>query len=265
MIVKGIVHCHSELSYDCKTTIGELRDFLAGQGLQFVALTDHDRDVTAEGFRDFAARCLEQSDADFVVIPGIEVRCSDGAEIAGLGVRDLPERGTPERVVQRIRELGGYGIWVHPRKRKRPIASLLESDAIEVLNGKLDGTLAPDLSLVRLVRKERAGGRVVHAIFGLDMHDELQPRSVWIECDTSELGAEAIVDSLRRGRFVNRTRWGRVNSDGTMSASSRISHTALRWASRGFDGLLSRLSGRPRSALVAVSRPIVRLLKPRVG
>jgi len=265
VIAKGIVHCHSELSYDCKTPIGELRDFLAGQGLQFVALTDHDRDVTAEEFREFAARCLEHSDADFVVIPGIEVRCSDGTEIAGLGVPDLPERGTPEHVVQQIRELGGYTIWVHPRKRKRPIVTCLECDAVEVLNGKLDGTLAPDLSLVRLVRKERVGGRVVHAIFGLDMHDELQPRSVWIECDASKLGPEAIIDSFRLGRFVNRTRWGRVNSDGAMSASSRISHTTLRWASRGFDGLLGRLSGRPRSALVAISRPIVRLLKPRVG
>lgn len=263
MIANGIVHCHSELSYDCRTPLEALRDLFTRQGLQFAAMTDHDRGLTPDGFRDFVGRCAALSDERFVFVPGIEVRCAGGAEIAGVGLSELPEPGEPEAVVRRVRELGGYAIWVHPRKRAKAIGHVIDCDALEVLNGKLDGVFAPDLGLVRLVRQERARGRKTHAMFGLDMHDDLQPRCVWTQCEVPTLEPGAIVESFRRGRFVNRTRWGTVASSGEVGLSDLVRLSSLRWATRAWDGLLRRLPEGPRQAVVRASRPAVGRLKSR--
>ena len=261
MIVRGIVHCHSRLSYDSDTRLEDLRSALVRQGFQFVALTEHDRDVTEEAYESYVAACRAVSDNTFVAIPGVEVRCPRGIEIAGIGLLRLPHSGEPEDVVRQIRELGGYAVWVHPRKRRKTIGDVLDCDALEVMNGKLNGTLAPDLGLVRLVRRERSRGRTFHAIFGLDMHDELHPRSVWVECEVAGLKIQPIIESLRQGRFVNRTKWGSVASTAWIRLPDYIRLGSLRCASRAWDGLLRRLPEAPRKAVLSASRPIVRYLK----
>jgi hypothetical protein len=263
VVARGIIHCHTELSFDCRTPLERLREFLLLEGFQFVALTDHDRDVTPQQYRQFVQRCGELSDDKFLLLPGIEVKCTDGSEIAGIGLSQLPEAGAPESVVQRIRALGGYAVWVHPRKKVKTLGHVLECDAIEVLNGKLDGTLAPDLELVRFVQRERSRGRTFHAIFGLDMHDDLRRRCVWMECEAAELTTDVILEALRRGRFVNRTSWGSMESSGRADLADYLRFASIRRAHKAWNGLLRKLPERTRSVVVRASRPVLQLSRLR--
>jgi hypothetical protein len=263
-VVRGIVHCHSDLSYDCRTRLDDLCATLRREGFHFVALTEHAHGITPAAYADYVARCQALSDTAFVAIPGLEVRCIGGMEIAGIGLTQLVAPGLPEEVTEQVRALGGYAIWVHPWKRLYGVPGFVECDAVEVLNGKVDGTLAPPLSQVRVVRRRRSAGAAFHAIFGLDLHDlAIHPRLAWVECSVQEVTAKAIVSALRVGAFRNRVRLGEVTSSGEITLPDVWRLGLVRTAYVSWNGILDRVPESWRRRLVRYSRPLVRVVKKR--
>jgi len=261
-IVRGIVHCHTRLSYDGEVELNDLCKLFRQRGFEFVALTEHRRGLSARDYELFVRKCHEVSDRNFVAIPGVEFRCDDDVEIAGLGVSQLlDEAGTSDRMVARIRGSGGFAVWVHPWRKKRWSGPSLDCDAVEVLNLKLDGTLAPNLSLLRKTVRERKAGRRFHAIFGVDFHDRTQPLSAWVECQVSEMTSEAIIEALREGRFVSRVPYAAMSSSGAMGILDYALIVSFRSAFIVWAGVLRSLPNSLRKLLVAWSRPIVRLLR----
>ena len=196
---KGIIHCHSDASYDSSIPLEELCAALQASGFNFVALTEHTKNLTSERYINLVETCGELSSSSFLVIPGLEVRLDDGNEIAAIGVDKLIKETLWAPVVAQIRNLGGYAIWVHPRKRCHQNVAYYDCDAIEVLNGKVDGTTAPDLSLLRQARRARMSGKDVHVIFGPDLHSLDTLPSLWTECMVPELTRTAILQDLRHG------------------------------------------------------------------
>ena len=259
--IEGIVHCHTTLSYDGEVQLGDLCKLLRQQGFGFVALTEHPRGVSAGDYEQFVRKCQEASDGNFVAIPGLEFCCDDGVEIAGIGASQLLEGGTPDQVVARIREQGGFAIWVHPWRNGRRKGPLLDCDAVEVLNLKLDGTLAPNLSLLRRTVQERKAGRRFHAIFGVDFHDHSQPFSAWVECQVPEVTSHAIVTALREGRFVSRVPHAAMSSSGAVGIVDYVLMVLFRSAFLAWAGLLRSVPDSMRNSLIALSRPAVRLVR----
>jgi hypothetical protein len=259
--IKGIVHCHTTLSYDGKVEINDLCKLLRRQGFGFVAFTEHPQGLGAGDYEEFVRKCREATDENFVAIPGLEFRCDNGVEIAGIGVSRLPGGGTPDQVVAHIRQEGGFAIWVHPWRNGRWQGALLDCDAVEVLNLKLDGTLAPNLSLRHQTVKERRAGRRFHAIFGVDFHDLSQPFSAWVECQVTETTAEAILDALREGRFVSRVPYAAMSSSGAVGITDYALTVLFRSAFLVWAGLLRSVPDSVRKGIVALSRPAVRLLR----
>jgi predicted metal-dependent phosphoesterase TrpH len=257
--LKGIIHCHSDLSYDCRVPLAELRRALRAEGFSFVALTEHTRGVTSESYAAYVAACRAHSDAEFAILPGLEVRCDDGAEIAAIGVGEFISEGPVAAVVSRVRELGGYAIWVHPWKRGRA-AQWLECDAIEVLNGKMDGTVAPNFLLRREAIRHIGERKTPHLIFGLDLHSLDQPRAVWLECDAAGLDARHIAESIRRGRYASRVAHGGMSSRGEVAFLDSLRLRSLRGAYLAWNRMLPSQPGKLRSALLWLSRPLVRLM-----
>jgi hypothetical protein len=258
--IRGIVHCHTNLSYDCQVTLPELSDQLRREGFHFVALTEHTQGVTRETYSEFLANCRKETRDDFVVLPGLEFRCEEGIEIAGLGLWEFMEGALVADVVARVRNQGGYAIWVHPKKRGEA-DRMLDCDAVEVLNGKVDGVVAPDLSMVRMVRESSEGQRRRHMIFGLDFHSFEQGRHVWTECAVSRLDARSVLESLREGRFWNCVAHGRISSSGEMTFSTRARLQALRWAYLRWNGARETAPPPIQRALSLLGEPIVKLIK----
>jgi hypothetical protein len=261
LTVKGIVHCHTSFSFDGKVNLPDLCAMLRREGFTFVALTEHAQGISAADYERFVHACQEESCQSFIVIPGVEVLCPNGLEIAGIGVSKLPTAGAPNEASAQIRELGGFAVWVHPHKCGKWNGPLVDCDALEVLNGKVDGAVAPNLSLVRRVRRERRGGKKLLAIFGLDFHSTEQPRGVWVECQVSEICAPSIMESLREGRFVSRVAYGAMASSGRIGIVDYFSLAILRSAFLFWGLTLANVPSWARGPLVAATRPVIKILK----
>ena len=85
MKVKGIVHCHTNLSYDSEVELEELCRVVKREGFNFIAFTEHNKGLSSDIYREYVGRCRILSDEFFLAIPGLEICCSDGTEIAALG------------------------------------------------------------------------------------------------------------------------------------------------------------------------------------
>jgi len=261
LTVKGIVHCHTRMSYDGTVNLPDLCALLRREGFGFVALTEHAQGISAADYERFVQACQEESSTSFIVIPGLELRFSSGLEIAGIGISKLPTATAPEELSAQIRALGGFVIWVHPHGRGKWKGPLLDCDAVEVLNGKVDGGVAPNFSLVRTVRRERRSGKKLFAIFGLDFHSTDQPRGVWLECRVPQMTAPSIVESLREGRFVSRVAHGAVSSSGRIGILDYLLMAMLRFVFLGWKLTQASVPSWAKRRLVAAARPLTRILK----
>jgi predicted ATP-grasp superfamily ATP-dependent carboligase len=261
--VKGIIHCHTTYSYDGKLTVPELCEVLRREGFDFVALTEHTQGLTARRYSQLVRECAEQSDEKFLAVPGLELRCGDGIEIAAIGVSQWLDDSPPTAAAAAIRDAGGYAVWVHPFKKGNWSGAFLDCDAVEVLNGKEDGVLAPNLALRKEYAWQRQQGRSFHAIFGLDFHNLRQQRCVWIECETDELTRPAVVRALREGRFVSRVSHGAMSSQGKIGSSHYLKMLSLRAAFISWKALLRLVPSGVRTALLRVGSPVASTLKRR--
>jgi predicted metal-dependent phosphoesterase TrpH len=122
------MHVHSSYSADSIITPEELVFYAKKRGLDGVAVTDHDR---LDGALKIAA------ETDFLIIPGIEVRSSDG-HVIGLNVtKPVPPEMSATETVNRIHDAGGIAVACHPTGLfkgglgQRTNASF---DAVEVIN-----------------------------------------------------------------------------------------------------------------------------------
>lgn len=201
--VKGIVHCHTAMSFDGNIPLEELCSTLREEGFSFVAVTDHVKGITADQYRCFVETCKKLSSDSFVVIPGLEILLNNGDEIAAVGIHEFISSASSPEVLAQIYQQGGYSIWVHPYKRGKLALTRYECDAIEILNGKVDGSVAPNFALFYQTNRLQYLGVRLHQIFGADMHNLQEPRSVWIDCEVETISETEILKSLHEGNYTN--------------------------------------------------------------
>jgi predicted metal-dependent phosphoesterase TrpH len=129
ILLKIDMHVHSCYSADSLITAEELVFYTKKQGLDGVAITDHDR---VDGALKMAV------ETDILIIPGIEVASSEG-HIVGLDVKErVPSELSVAETVDRIHSAGGIAVACHPvgifkggLGKKHTSSSF---DAVEVIN-----------------------------------------------------------------------------------------------------------------------------------
>jgi len=129
MQINADLHVHSDHSKDSLITPKDLVYYAKKRGLNAVAVTDHDQ---IEGSLKIAR------EADFLVIPGMEVSSADG-HIVALNLQELIPKGlSAQETVDRIHRAGGVAIAVHPYAwLKGSLRSHVEDakfDAVETVN-----------------------------------------------------------------------------------------------------------------------------------
>jgi len=227
---------------------------LRGEGFSFVALTEHDRGLTPEEYATYVEQCRAHSSADFLVIPGIEVLCKEGIEVAVLGATGLIPHTEPAQVAEAAKQMGAFSIWVHPLKRKK-WPTPVPADAIEIWNAKSDGTVAPNVAVIRKVQADADLLQQYWVTFGLDMHDLQNPRAVWLECNAAALDQAGILAALKAGAFRNRSARITLPSSGQIGWRQQASFALVRGLFVGWNRFW-------RIAPPAVTRPLQRLLAP---
>ncbi len=115
----GVIHIHSEYSFDGRTPVSEMIRAARMSGVHFLALTDH-ACVTArergwEGWHD-----------GVLVIVGQEIspRFNHYLAFGSCGTVDIPddtEGVAPQSYIDRVHEAGGIGFIAHPDHRGAPV------------------------------------------------------------------------------------------------------------------------------------------------
>ena len=217
MQFRGAFHAHSSFSYDGRDSLERIAGELRRRGFHFLLLTEHDDKLTAESFARVVASAEEHSGPDFLIIPGLEIRCWRRAReqwhIAALGLREWVPRGSITEVVTAIQAAGGLAIFLHPYKHSALLnpAELAIFDGIEIWNGKFDGFYAPQARTVRLFRALQRTGRPAFFYCGHDLHAIEGIAPLALEVESEALNVESIIAELRRGEFYLEAPGGRFS------------------------------------------------------
>lgn len=171
-MTEGVLHVHSEYSYDAKIPLAELKAAFLKAGLRFACMTEHTDDLSPAAAESFIRKCEALSDDHFTFIPGFEMPYL-GTHILLLGVHqytfnehDL--RGSLEQAVTQ----GARAIIAHPHRNGFRVDEIMHTYCIgtEVWNSQYDGKRFPRpwaLSWFRKLRKKHAN---FFAFGGIDMH-----------------------------------------------------------------------------------------------
>ncbi len=135
---KTVIHVHTDYSFDSNVSPADLIDTARAQGVDCVAVTDHDEIDGA-----FAAREIGRT-AGVNVVVGEEISSADG-HIIGLFLNEhIPPRLSGEETIRRIKEQGGLVLVPHPfallceeamsRRAADRLAPLM--DAVEICNAQ---------------------------------------------------------------------------------------------------------------------------------
>jgi predicted metal-dependent phosphoesterase TrpH/glycosyltransferase involved in cell wall biosynthesis len=133
------LHLHTSWSHDCSIEVDELLDHAEAEGLEAIAVTDHN-------VFGGALKAVERARGrKLVVIPGEEIKTDGQGEVIGLFLqKEIPRGLTFEETLEAIREQGGLVYVPHPFDRMHAIPEpatlhrhLAEVDVLEVYNARL--------------------------------------------------------------------------------------------------------------------------------
>ena len=189
------LHVHSCYSKDSSADIDSIIMHAEKNGLDGIAVCDHD---TIEGGIACAKRAKELG-TDLIIIPGIEVMSSKG-HILVLGIKEnIESHLSPEKTIERARELGGVVIIPHPFKlTSHGIGYVggLDIDAVETLNSRcLDNR--PNQKA-----KKAAESLNLPHVGGSDAHTPQMVGQAYTEIDIEDdtVDANAILMAIRQGK-----------------------------------------------------------------
>ncbi|MEM2102730.1 MAG: CehA/McbA family metallohydrolase [Candidatus Bathyarchaeia archaeon] len=128
MPLKIDLHVHTCYSYDSTITPKELVTYARKNGLDAVAVTDHDC---------IKAALKLSRHKDFLIIPGIEVSTIHGHVLALDVAEKFPPKQDASTTINEIHQAGGIAVAAHPTalyRGKMRMYVTKKFDAIEVIN-----------------------------------------------------------------------------------------------------------------------------------
>lgn len=186
--IKADLHVHSTYSKDSLITPKDLIYYSKKNGLNAVAVTDHDK---LEGAYKIAKK------TDFLVIPGMEISSSEG-HIVALNIKEpIPKGLSARETVERIKRFGGVAIACHPFVRFKGCLKdrVCETfDAIEVINARA----VPYSKSVKLAQ-ETAERLNLSRVAGTDAHFGPQIGYGYTVIDAEDTTVEAVCKAILAG------------------------------------------------------------------
>ena len=184
------LHVHTTYSNDSLITQKDLIYYAKKNGLNAIAVTDHD-------YLAGAIKIAKET-KDFLVIPGMEISSCEGHIIA-LNINESIPRGLPAvETVERVHAAGGVAIACHPYvyfKGCLRNAICDAFDAIEVINARA----FPFQSSVKKAR-EAAEKFKLSQVAGTDAHYGPQIGYGYTTIDVEEPTVNAVAKAIIHGR-----------------------------------------------------------------
>lgn len=216
MLVKGIIHVHSNYSYDGQHSLEEIARHGMARGYGFVGMSEHSDTLTEEKMAQHVKDCEKATASGCLLIPGIEFTCENNLHLVGLGVQHYTDAKDPEKVSEFIRRQDGIAVFAHPRRYNYHIPANLTDvlHGIEVWNAGYDGRFVPNdlsLSLLKVLRRRN---RELLAFGSQDLHHITDHSHVELVVSCVRLGQDEILGALREGHFVIQNRYFNLDPRG---------------------------------------------------
>jgi len=192
------LHIHSKYSEDGLGSPKEIIRILQKNGLQGMAITDHNN---VEG----GLKAKKDAPKDFIVIPGVEISTSKG-HIIGLDIKEnIKKNLSVEETIEKIVELGGIPVVPHLFRSMSGIkVSKLNEiykkiPAIEVFNSCSD--LKTNLKTMKIAKTLNLGG-----IGGSDSHIPEYVGYGHTVVDSTDYNVDAVLSEIN-----SKKTWGEGN------------------------------------------------------
>lgn len=198
-VMKVDLHCHSEASWDCITSINDIPARCREAGIQVQAITDHNE---VWGAKALKALVESDPDCDLTIIIGEEITTTEG-EIIGLFLQEKIEPGlTPDETVRQIRAQNGLVLLPHgfdPLKRYRlqPEARARVEDQLQIIETFNARVSRPRWNQAAVAWAEERG---LLMSAGSDAHRLADIGAAWVEVPRTPIrGPEDLMQALQEG------------------------------------------------------------------
>jgi hypothetical protein len=220
-MLKLDLHVHSCYSADATGSPEDLIKSLKKQGLQGMALTDHN---TVKG----CIKVQKTVSKDFLLIPSVEVSTADGHLLALNVTEDIKRGLSVEETVECIINAGGEPIVPHlfrllsGIKKEKLIKIQSKISAIEIFNGcSVPNT---NLKSSKVARAFNLGGTG-----GSDSHDPLYAGYAYTVIDTTDLQIDTILSEIKKKKT-----WGEGRTMPLTYRRDRMVLSIRQYVQRGF-------------------------------
>ncbi len=202
----GILHAHSDTSYDGHLALPDYVRIATLRGLSFVCLTEHSESVTHSQYSGYVEACEVHSSEACILIPGLEYSFPGGIDLLALGMRQLVVPSRIEEAITLTYEAGGVPILAHPEESHIDIRLKRYHGCglrlVEVWNGKYDGRRFPNIELLLATRFLNMSGYSLFGIGGVDAHKRRDVSWPLVGVTASDLSAHSILRSITDGYFT---------------------------------------------------------------
>jgi len=202
---KGLLHFHSNFSYDGHNSIQEIVEWAKLEGLDFIILTEHDNDYDTEKYDKYVKECSINSN-EIIIVPGIEYSFGLKRHIhfnvfgvnefikTNNSIEDLP------RFLKYVEDKGGLSILNHPKSITKEIKNVDFSSlfGVELWNTKSDFLYSPDPRTYKFIKRKL----INKAIFATsDIHKIPKKIYAKISSDESIVDTKSVIDLIRERKF----------------------------------------------------------------
>ena len=222
--VLGIMHIHTDYSYDGRDSLQEVARLAKRKGYGFLLLTEHNDDFSDEKMQRFVAECERLSTNDLIIVPGLEVNCDFGRHLLAIGIKKYIGIADPDKVIDKIKENGGLAILPHPGlyQFRSFLTSASNLDGVEVWNSRYDSKYAPNpksFSLLKNLRKENPG---IFAYGGQDLHSVRELDDLSLRVELARPSEFEILHRLEKGRFEVARKRMAIDSVGDITKTQKV-------------------------------------------
>ena len=173
--MKGIIHFHSQYSYDSMLRVSKIARLLVKNDLAFAILTDHNTIKGSLSLRDY----IKKKNLDIIAPIAAEYQTEYGDVIAAFIKEEIKERSFLS-FIKRVRDQNGLLFLPHPYFNHKQTDFIAENvDFIEVFNSRKDQDR--NLRAINLARKYNK-----QIFFGPDAHSEKALMNAIISIDRNE-------------------------------------------------------------------------------
>ncbi len=221
MLVRGLLHVHSNYSYDGKESLSSLKQFLIGKGINFCCLTEHTDFLTKEKAEAMMTEAKALSDENFVFIPGFEVPYKS-AHILQIGSENWLGQMADDRLLLEWSEQSPLTILAHPVRNDFIVNDVMLAaiDGVEIWNQQYEGKIVPRPRAIKLLRTLKSRKAELLATGGTDFHRLEHFGAPIYQLEVDRLSPSTILEKLKSGEYIFGNESFQVNSDVSFSGNT---------------------------------------------